>query len=101
MGAHRRGRPGWGCLVSATAPHRKTSRRAAGLRFQVFNAFVDEGLSRLKPAEAVVWFVLYRDTKPDGLARTAVEDIARRAGFSRSTALRALKRLEALRMLRV
>jgi DNA-binding transcriptional ArsR family regulator len=36
---------------------------------------------------------LWRDTKPDGLARTAVTDLARRIGGDRSTVLRALRLL--------
>ena len=87
-----------GKLATAGRP---TKKRRSSLRFEVLNAFVDEGLKRLKPAEAVVWTVLYRDTKPDGTARTAVEDLARRAGFSRHTVLRALKQLERKRMLQV
>ena len=80
---------------------RKTTKRASALRFEVLNAFVDGGMAGLTPHEAAVWLVLYRDTKPDGIARTAVDDIARRAGIGRRTVLRALKRLEALRMLQV
>jgi hypothetical protein len=80
---------------------RRTSKRRSGLRFQILNAFVDEGMSKLSPHEAVVWFVLYRDTKPDGTARTAVDDIARRAGIGRRTVLRALKTLERLRMVKI
>jgi Mn-dependent DtxR family transcriptional regulator len=45
--------------------------------------------------------VLYRDTKPDGRARASVGDIARRAGIGRRTVLRALKRLETNRMVKV
>ena len=45
---------------------------------------------------AVGWLVLYRDTKPDGLACTSQTDIARRAGVSVSTAHWALRRLERL-----
>jgi hypothetical protein len=84
----------------ATA-RRKTTKRRSAMRFEILNAFVDEGMSRLSPYEAVVWFVLYRDTKPDGTARTAVDDIARRAGIGRRTVLRALKSLEQLRMVRI
>jgi DNA-binding transcriptional ArsR family regulator len=80
---------------------RRTTKRRSSLRFEVLNAFVDEGMKRLTPHEAVVWLVLFRDTKPDGIARTAVDDIARRAGIGRRTVLRALKRLEGLRMVKV
>ena len=87
--------------TKGTAARRKTTKRRSGLRFEILNAFVDEGMSKLSPHEAVVWLVLYRDVKPDGTARTAVDDIARRGGINRRTVLRALKRLEQRRMLQV
>jgi DNA-binding MarR family transcriptional regulator len=80
---------------------RATTKRRSALRFEALNAFVDEGLRHLSPPEAVVWVILYRDTKPDGLARTAVDDLARRGGIGRRTVLRALKSLARRRMLRV
>jgi hypothetical protein len=80
---------------------RRTTKRRSSLRFEVLNAFVDEGMAKLTPHESVVWLVLYRDTKPDGLARTSVDDIARRAGIGRRTVLRALKSLERLRMVKI
>lgn len=79
----------------------RTGKRRSSLRFQVLNAFIDEGMRALKPADAVVWMVLYRDTKADGTARTAADDITRRTGLSRSTVLRSLKALERARMVRV
>ncbi len=51
-------------------------------RFAAFNAFVDCTLAGLTRNEIAVWLVLYRDTKPDGTARTGQTDIARRAGIS-------------------
>jgi hypothetical protein len=71
------------------------------LRFETLNAFVDDGMKRLTPHESAVWLILYRDTKPDGTARTAVDDIARRGAIGRRTVLRSLKTLERLRMLQV
>jgi hypothetical protein len=49
---------------------RRTTKRRSVLRFEILNSFVDEGMARLSPHEATVWIVLYRDTKPDGSART-------------------------------
>jgi hypothetical protein len=80
---------------------RRTTKRRSGLRFETLNAFVDTGMKGLSPSESVVWLILYRDTKPDGTARTAVEDMARRGGLGRRTVLRALSSLEHKRMLRV
>ena len=46
-------------------------------RFAVLNAFVDYSLATLDHPSRAVWLVLYRDTRPDGLARTAQADIPR------------------------
>jgi DNA-binding transcriptional ArsR family regulator len=62
-------------------------------RFAVLNGFVDGVMGTLPRAAALVWVCLWRDTKPDGLARTAVTDLARRVGGDRRTVLRALRLL--------
>jgi DNA-binding transcriptional ArsR family regulator len=59
----------------------------------VLNGFVDGVMGTLPRAAALTWVCLYRDTKPDGLARTAVTDLARRVGGDRRTVLRALRLL--------
>ncbi len=64
-------------------------------RFAVLNSFVDCEMHKLTRAEVAVWFVLYRDTKPDGTARTGQTDLARRAGCDARTVRRALTLLEA------
>jgi DNA-binding MarR family transcriptional regulator len=91
--------------VSTPTPNpprrRPTTKRRSTLRFETLNGFVDEGMRHLTPFESAVWLVLYRDTKPDGIARTAVDDIAERAGMGRRTVLRSLKSLEVKRMVRV
>jgi len=48
-----------------------------------------------------VWPVLFRDTKPDGLARTSQADLARRIGRSVRTVYTALRQLETLGLLMV
>lgn len=72
--------------------HTRRSRRHSG-RFAVLNGFVDGIMGTLPRAAALVWVCLWRDTKPDGLARTAVTDLARRVGGDRRTVLRALRLL--------
>jgi hypothetical protein len=67
-------------------------RRAAG-RFATINAFADFSLHSLGRAEIAVWMLLWRDTKPDGLARTSQADLARRAGCDLSTVKRAARKL--------
>lgn len=71
----------------------RASKRHSG-RFATLNGFVDGRMAALPRAAALVWLALWRDTKPDGLARTAVADLARRAGVDRRTVLRALRQLE-------
>jgi hypothetical protein len=59
----------------------------------VLNGFVDGVMGTLPRAAALTWVCLWRDTKPDGLARTAVTDLAGRVGCDRSTIIRALRLL--------
>ena len=79
----------------------KTSRRNTADRFAVLNTFADFTMAGLARAEIVVWLLLWRDTKPDGLARTSQADLARRAGIDVSTAKRAVARLVRRRLLTV
>jgi DNA-binding MarR family transcriptional regulator len=82
---------------------RKTTGRQSRLRFETLNLFIDEGIAKagLTAHEALTWLVLYRDVRPNDFATTTVDEIARRAGIGRRTVLRALKRLERLKMLRI
>jgi hypothetical protein len=68
----------------------KTSRRSTADRFAMLNAFVDFTMQELSRAEALVWFALFRDTKPDGIARTSQADLARRVGANVGTVKRAM-----------
>lgn len=77
------------------------SGEGTGNRFKVLNTFVDHTMAGIPGRDALAWLVLYRDTKPDGLARASVAHIARRMGCSRSTAKRSLSRLKALRLVEV
>lgn len=70
-------------------------------RFAVLNAFVDFTMANLDHPSRSVWFVLYRDTRPDGLARTSQGDIARRIGMSDRTVRRVIHNLESLGLLTV
>ena len=69
------------------------AKRKTGDRFAVLNAFVDFTAASLPRAELLVWLILFRDTKPDGLARTSQADLARRAGISARTVVRAIASL--------
>ena len=76
-------------------------RGTAGQRFKVLNAFADFTIAGLDRAEIVVWLLLWRDTKPDGLARTSQADLARRGGISDRTVRRAITHLRRAGLLRV
>lgn len=76
-------------------------KRKAGDRFACLNSFVDFGMVALRPTEQSVWFVLWRDTKPDGTACTSQIGIARRVGLSARTVRRAIDRLWRLGFLRI
>jgi hypothetical protein len=67
----------------AAAERGKAKGKAATRgRFQCINAFIDATMAGLTPAERSVWLILWRDTKPNGLAATSQADLARRAGTS-------------------
>lgn len=70
-------------------------------RWGHLNGFVDVTLRDLTPAEVRVWLVLFRDTKPDGTARTGQADIARRAGLSVRMVKKAVKKLTDRGLLKV
>lgn len=65
-------------------------------RFETVNMFIDVTMRGVTARAAQVWLILWRDTKPNGLARTGVSDLATRAGCSVSTAKRALAELRRL-----
>lgn len=69
------------------------NRRKTGDRFAVLNAFVDFSIRNLSRSQCLVWLVLYRDTKPDGVARASLTDLARRTGADRATVKRAVAAL--------
>ncbi len=87
--------------TDTTTARRKTSRRESRLRFEMLNAFVDDGMADLSRAELAVWLILYRDTQRNGIARASLDDLARRGGMNRQTASRAVGRLARRNMLQV
>jgi hypothetical protein len=70
----------------------KGRRRALG-RFQCINAFIDATMAELTPAERSVWLILWRDTKPNGVAATSQASLAQRAGVTDRAVRDALKGL--------
>jgi hypothetical protein len=71
----------------------KGSRQAKG-RFGCINAFIDATMAHLTPTERAVWLTLWRDTKPNGLARTSQASLAGRAGVTDRAVRKALRQLE-------
>jgi hypothetical protein len=71
----------------------KGKGKSAG-RFATINAFADFALGDLSRAEIATWLLLWRDTKPNGTARTSLDDLARRGGMNRQTVFRAVRRLQ-------
>ena len=81
-------------------PKEKRPHRAGG-RFEMINAFVDNTMRVLSHRAALAWVILWRDTKPDGLAKTGVAYLARRMGCSNATAKRALSELRKQKVIEV
>lgn len=63
-------------------------------RFAVLNAFADYGARLVNPTAQACWWIVFRETKPDGLARISHGRIAECVGVSRVTVTRALRRLD-------
>ena len=72
-----------------------------GDRWTTFNAFMDVCMKHLSPVEANVWLLLFRDTKPDGLARTSSRNLAQRAGCSLRAVSHAMKLLKSATLIEV
>jgi hypothetical protein len=78
--------------IRSGAPQHPSASHSKG-RFQVINDFVDNIMQTLESRAALAWFTLWRNTKPTGLAKIAMSDLARRMGCSKYTARRAIKDL--------
>src|SRR4051812_46044500 len=78
----------------------KPPRKAPG-RFAEINGFVDCSMAHLTPSAVAVWLILWRDTKPGGLARTGQADLARRAGVTERAVRKALAELIAAKLAKV
>jgi hypothetical protein len=79
----------------------KPTRRKTGDRFAVANAFADYGARLVDPTAQAVWWILWRETKPNGLAQISFGRMAECTGRSRRTAVRAIGRLTKARLLTV
>jgi hypothetical protein len=79
-----------------STPAGKAARnsRARG-RFQTINAFLDVHAASMPPLDSLVWLMLWRDEKTDGLVRVGFASLAKRCGRSRDSIKRAVRRLRA------
>lgn len=84
----------------AKKPKGTARKRTAG-RFREINDFVDVTLRTLTPSEAAVWLILWRDTKPNGLAQVSQISMAERAGISDRAVRTALAGLQTRGLLTV
>ena len=71
----------------------KAAGRRARDRFAVANAFADYGARLVDTTAQACWWVLWRETKPDGLARVSFGRLAECIGTHRRTVVRAMGRL--------
>jgi hypothetical protein len=80
--------------LAKSATSKAEAKARAGRRFAAVNGFVDATMRTLSRSEINIWLLLWRDTKPEGLARTAQTDLASRAGMTTRTVERAIKGLQ-------
>jgi hypothetical protein len=75
------------------------SRKVSARRFELPNAFWDEGTARtLTRTEALVWVALYRHARPDRSVCVSHQTRAKMIGSRRVTAYRAVCRLKNKRL---
>src|SRR5262245_50878771 len=86
--------------VEPTPTKPKTRHQVKG-RFAEVNGFIDYTLANLSRSAVAVWLILWRDTKPNGLARTGQTDLARRAGVSDRAVRKALAALSSAGLVKV
>lgn len=70
-------------------------------RFQTMNEFVDYSARLVDTTAQAVWMVLFRETKPNGLACISHSQIAKRIGSCRRTVVRASQHLEDAKLITV
>lgn len=88
--------------AAGLAPHPPSKASALTRdRFAVINGFVDHSLRELSRAEVVVWLILWRETRPPGVAQVAQDVIADRAGIDVRTVRRAIERLKDLGLVEI
>jgi hypothetical protein len=87
-------------MLPPVGPNQAARKRTRD-RFAEINGFIDFTLADLTRAAVAVWLILWRDTKPDGLARTGQADLGRRAGMSERSVRAAIDELIGAKVLKV
>ncbi|WP_337175645.1 hypothetical protein [Paludisphaera sp.] len=79
------------------------ARRRACLRFRIRreNRFLDDVVRTLDPVDALAWWMLRRDTQPDGLARPGRDHLAERLGVGGDRAAKAIRVLTDMKAARL
>jgi DNA-binding transcriptional ArsR family regulator len=79
---------------NGNTPKGRSTGRKVGDRFAVANAFADYGARLVDTTAQSCWWIVWRETKPDGLARVSFNRIAECIGKGRRTVIRTMKRLK-------
>jgi CRP-like cAMP-binding protein len=88
---------------SVNGPLRTTAqkRRGSARRFELLNAFWDEGSVRnLSRLDALVWLALYRHARPDRTVSISFGQVAGMLGTCRETAYRSIRQLRKAKLLK-
>ncbi len=77
----------------ATAKRRKKNPQSAE-RFKTMNEFADLSAKSVSTTAQAAWWILFRETKPSGLASVSLSQLAESIGMKRRTAIYAIQELE-------
>jgi hypothetical protein len=89
----RDGPPGLSPPRKPSTNGKAAKSKASSGRFQVLNTFCDESARLVSNAAVACWMILFRETKPDGLATVAYSQIAECLGIKRRAAMRLVQDL--------
>ena len=77
-------------------------RRVSARRFELVNAFWDEGTARsLFRTDALIWLALWRHARPDRTVCLSFGKVAAMVGTNRVTANRSIRRLRRAKLLKL
>ena len=88
----RDGPPGLGSNCTQK-PASNPAKLKSAARFQTLNQFVDQSMRTVGAVAQRVWFVIFRETKPDGTAKISHARIGDLIGIKRRAVIRATQEL--------